>query len=114
MQIHPREVRCLGSQLGAGAVALVSIGVLLSVSQVRADDAALGEYLSSQCTTCHQLSGGVTGIPSIIGWDEASFRAVMQSYRNKERENQAMQNIAVTLSDEDIAALAAYFGSVNE
>ena len=114
MQTSAKETRRSGSQFRVGAVALVSISALIASNQVRAGDTALGEYLSSQCTTCHQLSGNVSGIPSIIGWDEASFRAVMHSYRNKERENQAMQNIAGTLSDEDIAALAAYFGSVKQ
>ena len=78
----------------------------------RAADPALGEYLSSQCTTCHQLSGKVSGIPAIVGWDQESFIAVMQSYKKKERENKVMQNIAGTLSTEDIAALAAYFATI--
>lgn len=75
-------------------------------------DVALGEYLSGQCTTCHQLSGKTNGIPAIVGWDTAAFVAVMNSYKTKERENKVMQNIAGTLSDEDIAALAAYFATI--
>lgn len=78
----------------------------------QAADAALGEYLSSQCTTCHQLSGKASGIPSIVGWDQESFIAVMQSYKKKERDNKVMQNIAGTLSTEDTAALAAYFATI--
>ncbi|MGI9522163.1 MAG: c-type cytochrome [Hyphomicrobiaceae bacterium] len=79
---------------------------------IQAGDTALGEYLSGQCTTCHQLSGKVSGIPSIVGWDQESFIAVMQSYQNKERDNKVMQNIAGTLTAEDIAALAAYFATI--
>ena len=76
-------------------------------------DRELGEYLSSQCTSCHQLSGKVSGgIPSIIGWDQESFIAVMDSYKKKERENKVMQNIAGSLSKDDIAALAAYFAAI--
>lgn len=75
-------------------------------------DVAFGEYLSGQCTTCHQLSGKDNGIPSIVGWDEEAFVAVMGSYKNKERENKVMQNIAASLNDEDIAALAAYFKTI--
>lgn len=77
-----------------------------------ATDVALGEYLSGQCTTCHQLSGKVSGIPAIVGWDSESFVAVMQSYKRKEREHQVMRTIAGSLSDEDIAALAAYFATI--
>ena len=77
-----------------------------------AADIALGEYLSSQCTTCHQLSGKVSGIPAIVGWDAQSFVAVMRSYKRKEREHEVMRTIASALSEEDIAALAAYFATV--
>jgi len=75
-------------------------------------DTALGEYLSGQCTTCHQLSGKTAGIPSIVGWDESSFIEVINAYKNQERDNKAMQNITSTLNDEDIAALAAYFATI--
>ena len=99
----------LHSLLIHAATALLIVGLAVPV---RAADAALGEYLSSQCTTCHQLSGKVSGIPSIVGWDQESFIAVMQSYKKKERENKVMQNISGTLSTEDIAALAAYFATI--
>jgi cytochrome c553 len=76
-------------------------------------DKALGEYLSGECVTCHQLSGNAVGaIPPIIGVDVESFTALMNAYRKKERENPVMQTIATKFSDEEIAALAAYFESV--
>ena len=36
----------------------------------------------------------------------------MNEYRRKTRDNQVMQTIAGKLSDEDLAALAAYFGGL--
>ena len=43
-------------------------------------DRELGEYLSSMCVACHQLSGKVTaGIPAIIAWPEDQFVAVMHA-----------------------------------
>jgi cytochrome c553 len=77
-----------------------------------AGDRALGEYLSSECVTCHQLSGQYQGIPPIIGWPEQSFVEIMDEYRSKRRSNPVMQTIAGKFSAEEIAALAAYFGSV--
>ena len=77
-----------------------------------AGDNAFGQYLSSECVTCHQLSGRFEGIPPIIGWPETSFIEIMTQYRTKERPNPVMQNIAGKLSEEEIAALAAYFGSL--
>jgi cytochrome c553 len=75
-------------------------------------DRELGEYLSAECVTCHQLSGAYQGIPPIIGWPEESFFETMMAYKTKERDNPVMQNIAVKFSEEEIAALAAYFGGL--
>jgi cytochrome c553 len=76
-------------------------------------DKAFGEYLSSECVTCHQVSGrAVGGIPPIVGWPEDQFLAVMEAYRKKERENNVMQVIAGKLRDDEIAALAVFFGSL--
>ena len=76
-------------------------------------DRALGEYLSSECVACHQISGRkVGGIPAIVGWPEDQFIAVIESYKNKQRENQVMQTIAAKLSKDEIEALAAYFGAL--
>ena len=75
-------------------------------------DKALGEYLSSECVTCHQLSGANVGIPPIVGWPDDSFIEIMNEYRQKKRTNPLMQTIASRFSNEEIAALAAYFGSV--
>ncbi|MCA0400090.1 MAG: hypothetical protein LCH38_04645 [Proteobacteria bacterium] len=84
-----------------------------SASNTTKGDKAFGEYLSSLCVTCHQITGRATGgIPPIIAWPDDQFIAVMNSYRNKDRENLVMRNIAAPLTDEEIAALAAYFGSL--
>lgn len=74
-----------------------------------ADNKALGQYLASECTGCHQLSGASSGIPAIVGWPRDQFVAVVKSYRAKERDNEVMRTIAARLTDEEIAALAAYF-----
>jgi cytochrome c553 len=62
--------------------------------------------------TCHQLSGRYQGIPPIIGWPEASFIEIMNEYREKRRTNPVMQTIAGKFSSDEVAALAAYFGSL--
>lgn len=78
-----------------------------------AGDRELGQYLSSECVTCHKTAGRVEGgVPAITGWPEDQFVATMHSYRAKERSNVVMQTVAGRLKDDDIAALAAYFGSL--
>jgi cytochrome c553 len=77
-----------------------------------AADKAFGQYLSSECVTCHQLSGRYEGIPPIVGWPEPIFIEAMQDYRQRKRNNAVMQTVADRLSPDEIAALAAYFGSL--
>lgn len=75
-----------------------------------AGDRELGQYLSSECVTCHRPSGAnAQGIPKIAGWPEDQFIAVMSAYKDKQRDNPVMQTIAGRLEAGDIAALAAYF-----
>ncbi|MSP68426.1 MAG: hypothetical protein EXQ96_10150 [Alphaproteobacteria bacterium] len=74
-----------------------------------AADAAYGEYLAAECSTCHLRSGDFKGIPSIVGLPEADFIAALRAYRDRSRENVVMQTIAKSLSDADMAALAAYY-----
>jgi len=40
------------------------------------------------------------------------FIALMKLYRSKQLDNPTMQTVAMRLSDEDIAALAAYFSAL--
>lgn len=77
-------------------------------------DPAYGEYLSGDCTTCHQTSGGDDGIPSIVLWPVDDFVAAMHAYKSKIRSNQVMQMMAGRLNDEEIAALAAYFATLEQ
>ncbi len=71
-----------------------------------------GEFLAAECSTCHRRDGSADGIPAITGWDTRSFVTVMHAYREKVRPNPTMQTIAARLSDEEIAALAAYFATL--
>ncbi len=92
-------------------LALCSLASLAG-STASAADAAFGQYLSSECVTCHRADGQDKGIPSIVGWPADQFVAVMQSYKVKDRSNPIMQTIAGKLSDDEVAALAAYYASL--
>jgi cytochrome c553 len=93
-------------------VAMATALSVLAQAAASAGDRALGEYLSSECVVCHQLSGKYEGIPPIIGWPETIFIQAMNEYRTKQRSNPVMQTIAGRFNNEEIAALAAYFGSL--
>jgi cytochrome c553 len=106
----------LGGRATVRALALAAGVAVASAPALTAEgDAALGEYLSSECVTCHQVSGQVSGgVPSIVAWPADQFVAVLSAYKTKIRDNAVMQTIAGRLSDEEIAALAAYFGKLPE
>ncbi|MGK7752514.1 MULTISPECIES: c-type cytochrome [unclassified Roseovarius] len=77
-------------------------------------DPEYGEYLSGECVACHQTGGANDGIPSIVQWPEEDFVVAMHAYKNKQRNHPVMQMVAGRLSDEEIAALAAYFGQLTK
>ncbi|MEP2030521.1 MAG: hypothetical protein ABJI96_17640 [Paracoccaceae bacterium] len=84
----------------------------LSTSALAQIDLEYGAYLGSECITCHQIGAANAAIPSITGLRVAHFCDLMRQYRSKERENPTMQMIAGRLTDDDIVALAAYFGNL--
>lgn len=77
-----------------------------------AGDREYGEYLSSECTTCHKADGSDDGIPSITGWPVDDFVVAMHAYKVKHRPHPVMQMMASRLSEEEIASLAVYFEGV--
>lgn len=99
-------------------VLAASLAAAPALAEQKADkafkgDRELGEYLANECVTCHQPSGRIVGgIPAIIGWPEDQFLAVMHSFKRRERDNQVMQTMASRLSEEEMLALAAYFGTL--
>ncbi len=70
------------------------------------------KYLVRECTTCHSLFGDDSGIPVMIGIKVDRFIDTMQLYRDGKRDNLAMINVARSLDDGQIDALAKYLGGV--
>lgn len=92
--------------------AMLAISGLASAAEAGPPDVALGEYLSNECVTCHQRTGNYNGIPSITGWPQETFIQALNSYRWRERKNPIMETIADNLTEDEMAALAAYFESL--
>jgi cytochrome c553 len=78
-------------------------------------DAKAGEQKISMCAGCHGIVGWRTAfpevyrVPKIGGQHEAYLVRAMQAYRSGERTHPSMRAIADSLTDEDIANLAAYY-----
>jgi cytochrome c553 len=112
--MNVRSLRACTRVLPLRVSVIVAVAAaIVAETRASAGDRAFGEYLSGECVTCHQTSGRSTeGIPAIVAWPDDQFIAVLKSYKEKHRDNPVMQTIAGRLSDEEIAALAAYFGSL--
>jgi cytochrome c553 len=96
----------------AGSIAIAALLLGPLAPALAAGDRAFGEYLSAECVACHQISGRFEGIPPIVAWPEEAFVAAMNEYKLKQRPSPVMQTIAGKLTDEEVAALAAYFGGL--
>ena len=89
---------------------------IIDTKQIKAfeikGDREFGEYLASECTACHKFTSGDNNIPVIAGRSVNDFIIALYSYKLKRRRSQVMEMVADRLSDEEIAALAAYFSSL--
>lgn len=96
----------------AGFVSLLSGAALTAGQSVSVDvDPVVGAglYMNRGCVGCHESPvGGVD--PSVVhlSGDVARFQSVLIEYREGKREHTVMSQIANSLSDDDIAQLAAY------
>lgn len=99
---------------GRGLLAAVALALGAGTVSQAAPDIELGRYLATECLTCHRpgTSGGT--IPNIHGMAEDRFTVLLTAYRDKRLSNPVMQNVAGRLTDEEIAALAAYFASLKQ
>ena len=78
-------------------------------------DVERGETLAYTCLGCHGIEGYRNAYPSFrvpkLGGQKAEYiAAALRGYRAGERKHGTMQGQAVSLSDEEIDDLAAYFG----
>lgn len=80
-------------------------------------DAQAGKTKNSMCIGCHEIPGykssfpSVYRVPMIVGQSAKYIESALQAYRKGERSHPTMTAVAAGLSDQDIADLAAYYGT---
>ncbi len=78
-------------------------------------DAQAGEKKIAMCIGCHGIIGYqasfpvVYKVPKISGQTASYIVAALTAYKKGERRNPTMRGIATTLSDQDMADVAAYY-----
>ena len=84
-------------------------------AQSPAGDAAEGAKKNSMCIGCHGIEGYKTAFPEVYsvprlsGQHAAYIVKALQAYKSGDRKHPSMMGIAATLSDKDMADLAAYY-----
>jgi cytochrome c553 len=99
-------------------MALACGAALMATTAFAAEgNAAAGAKKVVQCQGCHGIPDYRTGYPSVyhvpkLGGQHAAYLVnALKGYKSGERGFATMQAIAVELSDQDMADIAAYYAS---
>jgi cytochrome c553 len=80
-------------------------------------DAAAGKNKTSMCAGCHGISGFKTAYPEVyhvprLGGQNAGYIvSALKAYKAGDRQHPTMKAIAASLSEQDMADLAAYYSA---
>lgn len=91
-----------------------------ALAQAPAGDAGRGAQQVQMCQGCHGIEGWRTAfpevykVPRIAGQHPQYFVSALKAYRTGDRAHPSMRGIAATLSDQDMADLAAYYAQPGE
>jgi len=95
-------------------LALAGAATLAQAQDIKGD-AKAGEKKNAMCVGCHGIVGyqasfpQIYKVPKISGQNGKYIAAALTAYRQGDRKHPSMRGIAGSLSDQDIADLAAYY-----
>jgi cytochrome c553 len=95
----------------------VSCVTVSSLAQEVKGDAKAGETKNAMCIGCHGIKGyqasfpEIYKVPMISGQGGKYIAAALNAYKKGERKHPTMRGIAESLTDQDIADLAAYYST---
>ncbi len=98
-----------------GFVLLLVAGAALAQAPAPAGNAEAAKSKISMCTGCHGIPGYKTvyphvyQVPMITGQQPLYLFNALQAYKSGARSHPSMRGIAQSLSDQDMADLAAYY-----
>ena len=97
-----------------GLILALAAMVVCSVTAQAAGDAVAGKKVMVKCQVCHGKDGlaKLPEAPNIAGQKETYLVRTLMAFKAGERKNEQMTVVVKTLSDQDIANVAAYFASI--
>ncbi len=96
-------------------LAVSSLTALSAQAQDVKGDAKAGEGINAMCIGCHGIKGyqasfpEVYRVPIISGQSAKYIAAALNAYKKGERKHPTMRSISETLTEQNIADLAAYY-----
>jgi cytochrome c553 len=95
-------------------LASILLTVMLVPGAALAQDAKQGRQKAIQCQACHGLDGRakIPGAAHLAGQEEIYLVKALKDFKTGARKNEMMSVLAPSLSDQDIADLAAYYASI--
>jgi cytochrome c553 len=95
----------------ASALLLAALGC--SAGAYAAGSVEAGQAKAATCAACHGVDGNSANPewPSLAGQHVSYLTRQLQAFRSGERQNVLMSPMAMILSDEDVADLAAFFSA---
>ena len=99
----------------ASLLVLAGASTATQAQDAKAGDPAKGAAKAAMCIGCHGLTGyqasfpEVYKVPKISGQGAKYISAALNAYAKGERKHPSMRAIAETLTEQDIADLAAYY-----
>jgi len=84
------------------------------INSALAGDAEAGKAKSMMCSACHGTSGfsAIPMYPNLAGQKDAYIAKQLTDFKSGVREDATMKGMVASLSDADIANLAAYYSSL--
>mgnify|MGYP001286311698 CR=1 FL=1 len=96
---------------------LALVGASVASAQPPAGDVQAGARKVAMCMGCHAIPGKrasfpeIHRVPMISGQTKTYLVAALTAYRKGDRRHPTMRGVARSLTDEDIANIAAYYAS---
>ena len=96
---------------------VVAAATFSSQAQELKGDAKAGESKIAMCIGCHGIIGyqasfpEVYKVPKISGQGEKYIASALTAYKKGERKHPTMRSIAISLTEQDIADVAAYYSA---
>lgn len=96
------------------SAAILTTSILTLSSNALAADPAEGRKLAAQCKVCHGLDGiaKIPIAPNLAGESQIYIQNQLKAFRSGKRQHEMMSVVAKSLTDQQIADLAAWYQSI--